>query len=131
MQYVQWALGWYVDALQKYAVFRGRAGRPAYWYFALVNILISMLMLWIDMRTGTFQPSVGMGLLGRVYTFAVMIPSAAVVVRRLHDTDRSGWWLLAGFVPIAGAILLIFFLVQPGTPGDNRFGPDPRTTIDV
>ena len=61
---------------------------------------------------------------------AVFLPALAVAVRRLHDTERSGWWLLLIFLPLIGAIVLIIFLVQDSTPGDNAYGPNPKGELD-
>ena len=65
-------------------------------------------------------------MLGGIYTLAIIIPAFAVTFRRLHDTDRSAWWLLIGLVPIVGSIVLLIFFVMDSTPGDNRFGPNPK-----
>ncbi|MDT7577550.1 MAG: hypothetical protein QOH17_3883, partial [Pseudonocardiales bacterium] len=70
--------------------------------------------------------SASLGLLGGLYSLAVLLPSLAVGVRRLHDTDRSGWWLLIGLIPIIGGIVLLVFFVLEGTRGPNRFGADPK-----
>jgi len=67
-----------------------------------------------------------MGLLGGIYTLAILIPGIAVSVRRLHDTDRSGWWLLIGLIPLIGAIVLLVFMVQDGKLGQNKFGSNPK-----
>jgi uncharacterized membrane protein YhaH (DUF805 family) len=84
----------------------GRARRKEYWFFVLFNIIISIVLAVIDGVTGSFSPEAGMGLLGGIYTLAVLIPGIAVSVRRLHDTERSGWWLLIALVPLIGAIVL-------------------------
>jgi uncharacterized membrane protein YhaH (DUF805 family) len=75
---------------------------------------------------GSFYAANSLGLLSGLYTLAVLLPSIAVTVRRLHDTDRSGWWILLGFIPIIGGIILLVFYVLEGTRGPNRFGPDPK-----
>ncbi len=112
-------MNWYLEVLKKYAVFDGRARRKEYWFFVLFNILISIVAAIIDAGTG-------LGFLGLVYSLAVLIPAIAVSVRRLHDTDRSGWWLLIVLVPIVGAIVLLVFMVQDSQPGPNHFGPSPK-----
>jgi uncharacterized membrane protein YhaH (DUF805 family) len=117
---------WYLDALKKYAVFSGRASRKEYWYFLLFNIIISVALAVVDGITGSFSADAGMGLLGGVYTLAVLIPGLAAAVRRLHDTDRSGWWLLFAFVPFIGGIVLLVFLVQDSQPGANQHGANPK-----
>jgi uncharacterized membrane protein YhaH (DUF805 family) len=119
-------MNWYLEALKKYAVFSGRARRKEYWYFVLFNIIIGIVLGFIDGATGSFSPEAGMGLLGGIYTLAVLIPGIAVSVRRLHDTDRSGWWLLIALVPLIGAIVLIVFMVQDSKPEKNQYGVNPK-----
>jgi uncharacterized membrane protein YhaH (DUF805 family) len=119
-------MNWYVEVLKKYAVFNGRARRKEYWYFILFNIIINIALGVIDGVTGSFSPETGMGLLGGIYTLAILIPGIAVSVRRLHDTDRSGWWLFIGLIPLIGAIALLVFMVQDSKPGDNQFGVNPK-----
>lgn len=115
-------VNWYLEVLKKYAVFDGRARRKEYWHFYLSNIIITIVLAVFDAVTGG---EVGMGLLG-IYLLAVLIPSIAVSVRRLHDTDRSGWWLLIGLIPLIGAIVFLVFMVQGSTPGENQYGPNPK-----
>ena len=119
-------MNWYLGVLKKYAVFSGRARRTEYWMFTLFNIIISIVLGIIDAVIGGAGAEAGVGVLGSIYALAVLIPALAVSVRRLHDTDRSGWWLLIGLVPLVGAIVLLVFMVQDGTPGDNQHGPNPK-----
>ena len=118
-------MNWYLEVLKKYAVFNGRARRKEYWFFFLFNILVSILLAVIDMAIGSFNAEAGMGLLGGIYALAVLIPSIAVSVRRLHDTGRSGWWLLIALVPIIGVIVLVIFMLQDSKP-ENQYGPNPK-----
>lgn len=117
---------WYLSVLRKYATFEGRARRKEYWMFTLFNVLIIMGLSLVDYMIGTFDAEADIGLLGGIYSLGVLIPSLAVGVRRLHDTDRSGWWLLLTFLPFLGAIILLIFFVLDGTPGQNRFGENPK-----
>lgn len=119
-------MSWYIEVLKKYAVFGGRARRKEYWYFVLFNLIISIILAIVDNVTGSFSAEAGMGLLGGLYMLAVLIPGIAVSVRRLHDTDRSGWWLLIVLVPLIGAIVLIIFMVLDSSPGENQYGPNPK-----
>ncbi|MFP3977479.1 DUF805 domain-containing protein [Marinobacter sp. KMM 10035] len=119
-------MNWYLEVLKKYAIFNGRARRAEYWWFVLFNIIISLALGAIDGVTGTFSPEAGLGLLGGLYTLAVLLPSLAVTVRRLHDTGRSGWWFLMVFVPLIGAIVLLVFMVLDSKPGQNQYGPNPK-----
>jgi len=119
-------MNWYLEVLKKYAVFSGRARRKEYWYFVLFNIIISIVLAVIDGVTGSFSPEAGIGLLGGIYTLAVLIPGIAVAVRRLHDTERSGWWLLIALIPLIGAIVLLVFMVQDSKPEQNQYGANPK-----
>ncbi len=119
-------MNWYLEVLKNYAVFGGRARRKEYWYFVLFNIIIAAVLSAIDGATGTFSPEAGFGLLGGIYILAVFIPGIAVSVRRLHDTNRSGWWLLFGLIPLIGDIVLLVFMLQNSKPGENRFGSNPK-----
>ena len=116
---------WYTDVLKQYAVFSGRAQRPEFWWFVLFNVIISAVLTLIDRMLGA-TIGANIGILSSLYSLAVLIPSIAVAVRRLHDTGRSGWWLLIGLVPIIGWIALIIFYVQDSEPGANQFGPNPK-----
>jgi len=120
------ASSWYLDALKKYAVFSGRARRKEYWMFLLINILISVVLIAIDSLIGTFNPQTGVGLLQGFYSLAVLIPTIAVTVRRLHDTGRSGWWILISLIPVVGSIVLLIFMLLDSQPGVNQYGPNPK-----
>ncbi len=117
---------WFMTALQKWADFSSRARRREYWFFVLIYIVIYIVLTVIDMMVGLADPATGVGVLGGIFALAMLIPSISVGVRRLHDTNRSGWWLLIGFIPIIGALVLIVFFLLDSQPGDNRFGPNPK-----
>ncbi|MCF6286926.1 MAG: DUF805 domain-containing protein [Candidatus Hydrogenedentes bacterium] len=111
---------WYMDVLKKYAEFSGRARRQEYWMFFLFNIIIMIVL-------GIVEEIVGSpGVIGGLYSLAILVPGIAVGIRRLHDTDRSGWWFLIVFVPFIGGLVLLVFMLLGGTQGDNQFGPDPK-----
>jgi len=124
-------MSWYIRVLKNYAKFCGRARRREYWYFTLFNILFSLAFLTLDILSGTLHRSMGFGLLMGLYTLAVFIPGLAVFIRRLHDTGRSGWWILIAFVPLLGAITLFIFTVLDSEPGTNKYGPNPKKTSGV
>lgn len=84
-------MDWYIKVLKKYAVFSGRARRKEYWFFVLFSIIISVVLSLIDGVIGTYNSGAGVGLLTGIYSLAILIPAIAVAVRRLHDTNRSGW----------------------------------------
>ncbi len=111
--------------LTRYAQFDGRASRKEFWMFYLFVMLVSIVG-YIGMGIGAAMGSdVVVMLFSAVlilFFLATLVPSIAVAVRRLHDADKSGWFLLLSFVPLAGIVLLVFY-VLPGTPGENRFGP--------
>jgi uncharacterized membrane protein YhaH (DUF805 family) len=115
-------MNWYLNALRKYAVFEGRSSRSEYWYFILFNVLISFSLGFIDQMTGTFVADSGYGLLSAVYTLAVIIPGIAVSVRRLHDTDRSGFWFLITLIPLLGLIVFFYFAATDSDHGVNKYG---------
>ena len=119
-------MSWYLEVLQKYAVFDGRARRKEYWVFLLINILVSVVLIAIDNLIGTFSPQAGFGLLQGLYSLAILIPSIAVTVRRLHDTGRTGWWILISLVPVIGGIVLLVFMVLDSEPETNEYGPNPK-----
>ena len=121
-------MNWYLDVLRKYATFDGRARRKEYWYFILFNAIAQFILTIIDSVTGSFSPETGIGLLAGIYTLVVLIPSIAVSVRRLHDTERSGWWLLAALIPLIGAIVLFIFMVLDSQADENKFGINPKET---
>lgn len=114
----------YLDALRKYAVFSGRAQRAEYWYFLLFNLVIGLVLFSL----GTFLGKVALFAYW-IYAVAVLIPSIAVSVRRLHDTNRSGWWVLISLVPIVGGIILLVFMVLDSDPNSNQYGPNLKSTM--
>jgi uncharacterized membrane protein YhaH (DUF805 family) len=115
-------------ALSKYAEFTGRSRRSEYWYFILVYTLISSAV-----NTFAFILGDWVTMLGSLVGFALFIPSLAVSIRRLHDTGRSGWWLLIGVVPLIGITLLIVWFATDSQPGANEYGPNPKTgeAVDI
>ena len=119
-------MDWYIAVIKKYAVFSGRSRRKEYWFFVLFNILISIGLSVIDAMVGSVNAETGAGLLGGIYSLAVLIPSLAVLVRRLHDTSRSGWWILIGLIPLIGWIVLLVFVVEDSNPGQNQYGTNPK-----
>jgi uncharacterized membrane protein YhaH (DUF805 family) len=119
----------YLAVLRKYATFDGRARRREYWVFTLINTLVIFGLAFVNTRLFG-QSEYGFGLLNGVYALAVFLPSFAVTVRRLHDTGRSGWWLLIGIIPLLGGLILLVFQCQDSEPGDNRFGANPKLADD-
>ena len=121
-------MNWYVEVLKKYAVFSGRARRMEYWVFVLINLIISFALSFIEgLARGTSMQEISV--LSSLYSLAVVLPTLGVTVRRLHDTGRSGWWLLVALVPIIGAIVLLIFMVIDSDPGENSYGPNPKELV--
>jgi uncharacterized membrane protein YhaH (DUF805 family) len=149
-------MNWYLLALKKYAIFSGRSRRQEYWMFFLFNIIFSIILALLDEVLGLKLKSGGInntGVLGGIYSLATFLPGLAAAVRRLHDTNRSGLFLLLPIVPyiliflgaaLGGAsniliiigglsvvglgILMIVWLATEGTSGENQYGPDPKGT---
>ena len=120
-------MNWYLDVLKKYAVFSGRARRQEYWMYFLFNVIIACVLAFIDRAAGlAAQSGFGLGPLYGLYALATLLPSIAVAVRRLHDTNRSGWMLLIGLIPILGGLAVLFFQCQDSQPGENKYGPNPK-----
>jgi uncharacterized membrane protein YhaH (DUF805 family) len=119
-------MNWYLQALKKYADFSGRARRKEYWFFVLFYVIILVVLMVIDGFVGTQIGGAGFGILTCLYALAMLIPALAVTVRRLHDTGRSGWWILIQLVPLVGWIVLLIFLFIDSQPGQNAYGPSPK-----
>ncbi|WP_139925404.1 DUF805 domain-containing protein [Hymenobacter sp. DG01] len=118
-------MNYFLHVLRNYALFQGRARRKEYWMFVLFNIICATVILMVDgaiMATGLLTVSPFYIL----YTLAIIVPSLSVLVRRLHDQNKTGWWALISFVPVVGGIWLLVLLCTEGTRGDNHYGPDPK-----
>jgi uncharacterized membrane protein YhaH (DUF805 family) len=113
-------MNYYLDVLKQYVNFSGRARRQEYWMFALIQTVILIVLSVLDRVIGSFP------LLYALYALATLLPTLGVTVRRLHDTDKSGWFALLGLIPCVGFIILIVFAATEGTPGDNQYGPNPK-----
>jgi uncharacterized membrane protein YhaH (DUF805 family) len=110
--------------VERYADFQGRAPRSELWWFVVFYLALSLAVGAV----GALSDTLG-GILNLLVTIGLFVPIIAVQIRRLHDTDRTGWWVLIGLIPLIGTIVLIVFFVQRGTDGDNRFGPDPLGNV--
>lgn len=108
---------WQTVVMKRYAQFDGRAGRAEFWWFALANFIIGVVLSILGQVTILFT------IIYAIYSIALLIPSLAVTVRRLHDTNRSGWWVLIALIPFVGVIVLIVFLAMEGDGGSNTYGP--------
>lgn len=132
--------------LRKYADFSGRARRKEFWLFALLTFLIEIVFMVLISAVGGQDllmgypasanvpmsgPLMAVVLLHFAVMLALLVPSLAVTFRRLHDTNRKGWWILIGLIPLIGALVLFIFYLLDGTPGPNRFGPDPKQRSEL
>ncbi|WP_433649132.1 DUF805 domain-containing protein [Micromonospora zamorensis] len=115
------------SVFSQYVGFTGRARRSEYWWFALFAVIVGIVAAILDSALGLTFENGSTGFIGLVVNLALLLPTLAVAVRRLHDTDRTGWWVLIGLVPLVGAIVLIVFFVSDSTHGANRFGPSPKS----
>jgi uncharacterized membrane protein YhaH (DUF805 family) len=118
-------MSWYLEVLKKYAVFNGRARRKEYWMFCLFNMIISIALGVVAGLIGMVA-GINLSFLTAIYSLAVLIPCITVSVRRLHDTNRSGWWLLIILVPFIGLIALLVFTIQDSHSGENQYGANPK-----
>lgn len=125
-------MDWMLLPYKRYVDFSGRSQRKEYWMFVLFTVVVSLLIdgtlggTWSVLAGLRHVQSGGASLLGGIFALVNFLPSLAVAVRRLHDTDRSGWWLLIVLVPLVGFLVYLYFMVSDGTPGANRFGEDPK-----
>ena len=118
-------MNWYIEVLAQYAVFTGRARRKDYWMFFLISMIVILALGFLEGVAG-IAPESEESLLSGLYALVVLVPSVAVQVRRLHDTGRTGWWLLIGFVPLVGVLVLFALMVQEGEVGENVYGPNSK-----
>ncbi|MFA5838878.1 MAG: DUF805 domain-containing protein [Candidatus Paceibacterota bacterium] len=119
-------MNYYKLVLKKYSVFDGRSSRAEYWYFALFNAIVAVVLWIISALIGDEKD-----ILGLLYGLAVLIPGLAVAVRRLHDTGKSAWMLLINLIPFIGFIWFLVLLIKDSDPGDNKYGPNPKQTTAV
>jgi uncharacterized membrane protein YhaH (DUF805 family) len=117
----------YINVLKKYVDFTGRARRREYWLFFLANLIIGFVLGFVLGIADV--PAESLSWILSVYQLAVFLPSLFVGVRRLHDTGRSGWWLLIALIPVIGAIILIVWYVQDSELGSNQYGPYPKMKL--
>ena len=115
----------------RYRDFKGRSRRSEYWFIQLFLVVTNIAVAIIDLAlmgwdVDRFVANGGGGIVGLVWILVTIVPALAVLVRRLHDTGKSGWWALVGLLPLVGAIVLLVFTVTDSSPGENKFGPSPK-----
>jgi uncharacterized membrane protein YhaH (DUF805 family) len=113
-------MNWYLKCLKQYADFSGRARRKEYWMFFLFNFIFAIAAMILDLALGGYE------ILNLLYLLGVFLPNFAVTVRRLHDVDKSGWWILITLVPLIGSIWLLVLVATDGSVGDNQYGKNPK-----
>ena len=106
-----------------YVKFDGRASRPAFWWWFLFGVLVGIGASIIDAIIGSF------GVVSGLAALALLLPNLSVAIRRLHDTDHTGWWVLIGLIPIIGFIVLLIFYLRQSDPGENQYGPPPTEGV--
>lgn len=118
----------FLQAWKKAFTFQGRARRKEYWCFSVISLLAFVALLFVDFALGTVyvDEESAVGLLSTLYFLAALVPGIALFIRRLHDVNWSGLWFLANFVPLLSIVPGIVAAFVDGTPGPNRFGPDPK-----
>ena len=117
-----------------YATFKGRSRRSEYWWIQLFLVLTNLAVAAIDLAlmngdVDRFIANGGGGIVGLVWILVTIVPALAVLIRRLHDTGKSGWWVLIGFVPFVGTIVLFVFSVLDSDAGDNKYGASPKLSL--
>lgn len=115
----------------RFADFKGRSRRSEYWYVQLFLVVTNLAVAGIDLAlmdgdVDRFIANGGGGIVGLIWIFATIVPALAVLIRRLHDTGKTGWWALVGFIPLVGAIVLLVFTVTDSSPGENKYGTSPK-----
>jgi len=119
-----------------YANFTGRARRSEYWFVQLFLVVTNLVVAGIDFvlmdgDVERFIANGGGGIVGLIWIIATIVPALAVLIRRLHDTSRSGWWALIGLVPLVGGIVLLVFTIQDSAFGENPYGPSPKVSPET
>lgn len=117
-------MSWFIEGLKRYAQFKGRAHRKEFWMYFLVFIILAVIVAFVEAALELPQD-----LLTGLFSLALLLPTLGIQVRRLHDVNKSGWWVLINLVPILGFIYLVYLLAQKGDEGDNRFGPVSTTGL--
>ncbi|MDA2976639.1 MAG: DUF805 domain-containing protein [Actinomycetota bacterium] len=121
---------------KRYRNFSGRSRRSEYWFIQLFLVATNLAVAIIDLAlmgwdVDRFIANGGGGIVGLLWILVTIVPAFAVLVRRLHDTGKSGWWALVGFLPLVGAIVLLVFTVTDSLPGANKFGPSPKESLSA
>ena len=123
-------MSYYLKVLRQYVDFKGRARRAEYWNFVLFSTLISIVLTLIDIYGLGTNPLAGeSGMIGNLYSLAVLLPTLGVLARRLHDVGKSGWFFLIILIPLIGFIWLLILLFRDSQQGENKWGPSPKEAV--
>ncbi|SFZ98592.1 Integral membrane protein [hydrothermal vent metagenome] len=127
---------YFMDTIKNsYAKFDGRASRSQFWYFALFYFIANLILALVDTflinpMLGATPDQVGQGgFLQIIFALALLVPSIAIAIRRLHDIGKSGWWYLIAFIPVIGILVLLYFFVQDSQPEANQYGYNPKSIL--
>lgn len=123
-------MNWFLSVLKRPVDFKGRARRKEYWYFFLYSLILTIILSVIDNALGWYNSAEEVGILSGVFTLLILLPSLAVTARRLHDTGRSGWWMLLYIIPIIGFLILLYFLVLDSKP-ESIFFFKQKTAYEI
>lgn len=120
----------------RFADFKGRSRRSEYWYVQVFLVVTNLAVAGIDLAlmdgdVDRFIANGGGGIVGLIWIFATIVPALAVLIRRLHDAGKTGWWALVGFIPFVGAIVLLVFTVTDSSPGENKYGTSPKASSSL
>ncbi len=120
----------------RFADFKGRSRRSEYWYVQVFLVVTNLAVAGIDLAlmdgdVDRFIANGGGGIVGLIWIFATIVPALAVLIRRLHDAGKTGWWALVGFIPLVGAIVLLVFTVTDSSPGENKYGTSPKASSSL
>lgn len=120
----------------RFADFKGRSRRSEYWYVQVFLVVTNLAVAGIDLAlmdgdVDRFIANGGGGIVGLIWIFATIVPALAVLIRRLHDAGKTGWWALVGFIPLVGAIVLLVFTVTDSSPGENKYGTSPKASSNL
>lgn len=117
-------MNWFLAVLKKYAVFSGRARRKEYWMYMLFYVIIIVVLSIVDAMVFSSSEG-GIPILTTIFSLGMLLPSLGVSVRRFHDINKSGWWILIGLVPFVGFFIFLYFMIKAGDSGSNTYGDDP------
>ena len=120
-------MNWYLEVMKKYAVFSGRARRKEYWFFILFNMIFAIVAMILDNVLGIAIEGLVYGPIYILYGLAILLPNLGVLVRRLHDVGKSGWFFFITLIPIVGVIWLLVLLCRDGVQEENQYGPNPKS----